>query len=267
MLLRTCSLEELIAQPIGARFRASHFSYLMPTEGLAMAIAVGRFDVDAFRDLVPLLEAIRSLPRHRSLWDVSRVEDVSADAFVKLQQYFRDHFRDSLPVERVAVVAPPSGPLRAAAAGMFAFLEPPYAVSAFLSLDEALGWLEAGAAHVDLVTSEAAALAAASFEEVVSAWLDAHLTTANVKRCARDLGVSIRTLQRRLAASKTAFDLEANRARVRTAERLLATDATLTHIAFEAGFSSPQRFASVFRKLTGVSPTQARARIRRHSPT
>jgi len=263
--LRTCvSLDDLKSSPVGARFRAARFAYAMPVEGFAVAACAGRFDLEDLEALVPLLAAFRSFPEHASLWDVSRVEALAPDAFSGLQEYFSTHFRESLPILRVAVVAPPRGPLRATAAGMFAFLEPPYPVRAFTDAGEALDWLgaprEACRAALD---DEIAALVAGAFDDVVSGWIEANAKTANVESCAKGVGVSTRTLQRRLAERGTSFEALANRARVRVAERLLATDASLGSIAFEAGFSSPERFSRVFRDVTGDTPSAARAKLAR----
>jgi AraC-like DNA-binding protein len=218
--------------------------------------------MDDVRALLPLLEDIRSLTQHDALWDLSRIEEVSPDAFVALQSYFAGHFRTRLSVERVAVIAPPSGPLRAAAAGLFAFLEPPYSVAAFASVHEALAWLGKGREHAEVAAATAVALASRGFDDLVTSWIAAHLVDASSERCARDVGVTTRTLQRRLAARGSSFELEANIARVRAAESLLSSDKPVTEIAFEIGFSTPQRFANVFRALRGESPTSFRARVR-----
>ncbi len=237
----------------------------MPRAGLALAIAVGRFDIDMLRVLLPLLDALRSFPRHASVWDLSYVDHVESDAFVGLQEYFAKHFREPLPVDRVAVIAPPEGPLRAVAAGMFSFLAPPYPVAAFDGAGEALDWIgvprDVGLAVIEV---ERAALVSRAFDDVVAMWIEARVTNANLEACAAGLGVSRRTLQRRLSERGTSFEEIANRARVRVAQRLLATDAPLATVAFEAGFASPERFSRVFREITGETPSGARARLRAH---
>ncbi len=237
----------------------------MPREDLSICVAVGRFDADDQRALVPLLDAIRTFPTHAAIYDTSRVEEVVPEAFVDLERVFRARYQDRLAVEKVAVVAPKSGVLRALAAGIFALLEPPFPVATFASLEESLAWVGRDARDQDLLAlaeREAIALKEDAFDAVVAAWLAAHVGEIEVERCARDVGVSVRTLQRRLAERGTSFEHEANAARVRVAEARLETEAPLTEIAYAAGFSSPQRFASVFRKLKGETPSEARARMR-----
>jgi len=235
----------------------------MPREDLSICVAVGRFDADDQRALVPLLDAIRTFPKHAAIYDTSRVEEVVPEAFIDLERVFRARYQDRLAVEKVAVVAPKSGVLRALAAGIFALLEPPFPVATFASLEESLAWVGRAAGDLPaLAEREADALKEDAFDAVVAAWLAAHVAEIEPERCARDVGVSVRTLQRRLAERGTSFEHEANAARVRVAEARLETDAPLTEIAYAAGFSSPQRFASVFRKLKGETPSEARARMR-----
>ena len=53
-------------------------------------------------------------------------------------------------------------------------------------------------------------------------------------------------------------------ARVRAAqERMLAGDESLTAIAIDVGCASTQHFSVAFRKATGLSPSEWRARARR----
>ena len=262
-LRATVVLDDFLASRVGARYRARRFSYAMPNEGLSLGVAIGRFEMEDVRALAPLLDAVRSFPPHVALWDGSRLDEFSHDAFVELERLFRARAREELAVEKVAIIGPQSGQLRAVAAGLFAFLEPPYPVSAFPTVSEAMAWLgrdvpEAGA----LIEHEAEALAFASFDGIVAAWLDAHVAEIDIEHCARDVGVSVRTLQRRLGERGLSFEHEANAARVRAAEQRLATDASLTTIAYESGFSSPQRFTTVFRQLRGETPSEARLRLR-----
>ncbi len=255
------SLPEFLAHRVGSRLRATHFSYGFPREGLALAVAVGRFDFDDLHAMIPLLEAALRFPPHDALWDMSRVDQIVPSAFAQLERFLRAYFRSAITARRVAVVAPTQGLLRAVGAGLFAFLEAPYAVSTFEDARAALAWLGAVEADARLLEQETDSLVAHGFGSVVAAWLDAHLD-ATIDACARGVGVSVRTLQRRLTASGTSFVAESSAARIRAAEHRLATDASLTSIAYEVGFSSPQRFASVFRRIKGESPSAARARLR-----
>lgn len=82
-------------------------------------------------------------------------------------------------------------------------------------------------------------------------------------RVARTLGLSARSLQRRLRALGTTFQAESGAARVREAQAMMLTsDASLTAIAFDVGCASTQHFSTLFRRVTGQSPSAWRARHR-----
>jgi AraC-like DNA-binding protein len=73
---------------------------------------------------------------------------------------------------------------------------------------------------------------------------------------ARDLGMSGRTLQRRLAAEDTSFQALVDEARRRLALRLLGrrSDVTLAEATFMTGFSDQSAFTRAFKRWTGRTP-------------
>jgi AraC-like DNA-binding protein len=77
------------------------------------------------------------------------------------------------------------------------------------------------------------------------------------------LGISERTLQRKLGEAGTGYLNELAEARVRAARRLLLeSDAPLTAIAYDVGCASLQHFSALFRKRTGESPSAFRRKRR-----
>jgi AraC-like DNA-binding protein len=76
---------------------------------------------------------------------------------------------------------------------------------------------------------------------------------------AAHLGLSPRTLQRRLAEAATSFQAVVDRVRRAHAERYVADDRlALAEIAFLLGFSDPSNFHRAFRRWTGVTPAAFR---------
>ncbi len=73
---------------------------------------------------------------------------------------------------------------------------------------------------------------------------------------ARELGMSGRTLQRRLAAEGESFQTLVDRARRRLALRLLRDDPgiALTEVTFMTGFSDQSAFTRAFKRWTGETP-------------
>ncbi|MFQ5537562.1 MAG: AraC family transcriptional regulator [Gemmatimonadota bacterium] len=73
---------------------------------------------------------------------------------------------------------------------------------------------------------------------------------------ARDLGMSGRTLQRRLAEKDTSFQALVDEARRRLSLRLLRgdDDATLSEVTYMTGFSDQSAFTRAFKRWTGQTP-------------
>jgi AraC-like DNA-binding protein len=224
-------------------------------------------------DLAPLarsleLELADSVTPHGSIVDVSRLTGVDSAAFRVLDGYVRAHF-DALSraVLRLALVRP-SGIEGAVVAGFFEVLPKPYQVQVFQSAKEALAWLalepkievppdfDSELAELYLETTSQTPIVT-----VLGAHLEANLKGPSVEEAAKALGLSDRTLQRRLQEAGTSFQDEVQNARMRVAERLLLdTDASLTSIAFDVGYSSLQRFSALFRKVKGEAPSAWRKR-------
>jgi len=92
------------------------------------------------------------------------------------------------------------------------------------------------------------------------AHLDEGLHGASIERAARELGLSTRSLQRRLRESGATFKSELDAARIRRAERLLSEpEAKITAVAHEVGCASSQSFSALFKRLTGETPSEWRA--------
>jgi len=226
----------------------------------------GRPSADAVVALARALEAeLRAdAPPHVSLVDTRRLEGVDAGAFEVLHRYVtKHHARLSTQVTRLALVRPPGLP-GAVVAGFFRTLASPYHTDVFDSLDDAAAWLDVDAR---LAAAWDACLDGLTGVDHLVARLRALLEAQPglaVGDAAKRLALSARTLQRRLADADATFVDEAVGARVRLAQRLLPdSDAALTAIAIDAGFSSPQHFSATFKKATGASPSAWRAARRR----
>jgi AraC-like DNA-binding protein len=78
---------------------------------------------------------------------------------------------------------------------------------------------------------------------------------------ARNIGVSVRTLRRRLQEEGASYANLANEALVHRAERLVADqDRTIDEAAYVLGFSQRSAFHRAFKRWTGMTPTEYRKR-------
>ena len=77
---------------------------------------------------------------------------------------------------------------------------------------------------------------------------------------ARTLGVSVRTLQRRLGQEDTTYSDVLNHTRMRLANHYLTkTQLAITEVAFLVGYDDPNSFYPAFRSWTGMTPQDVRS--------
>jgi AraC-like DNA-binding protein len=83
-------------------------------------------------------------------------------------------------------------------------------------------------------------------------------TPPSVAEMARTAGVSETSFRKRFKSEVGCSPLDyVTRRRIQEAKRLLSEGGrSITDIAYELGFSSSQYFATVFKRVTGVSPSR-----------
>jgi AraC-like DNA-binding protein len=92
--------------------------------------------------------------------------------------------------------------------------------------------------------------------------------TASVAAIANDLGMSTRTLSRRLADESLTFSAILDELRAGLAEKYLQNnDLSISQIAWLLGYTEVSSFAHAFQRWTGQSPTDTRRAIRGASLT
>lgn len=80
-----------------------------------------------------------------------------------------------------------------------------------------------------------------------------------IRQMAKLAGVSVRTLQRLLAAEGLTFSQLAEQALAELARELLKdSDLTIDQIATQLGYSTPSNFSRAFQRWTGKSPAAFR---------
>jgi len=195
---------------------------------------------------------------HGSLVDASRLERVEPGAFEVLHGYVREHHAAlNERVTRLGLVRP-QGVEGAVVAGFYPVSGAPYPVELFEDAGAALAWLgEPGAAlAAELAEQVDAARGTTPLLGGLRSLLLRRMADLTLEEACRALGVSERTLQRRLQDAGTTFQAELASARIEEAKRrMVASEASLTAIALDVGFPSLQHFSAVFRKATGQSPS------------
>jgi AraC-like DNA-binding protein len=83
-----------------------------------------------------------------------------------------------------------------------------------------------------------------------------------IEDAATSLGLSVRTLQRRLTEAGLSYTALRNQVRLEKASRLIQDpDAQLIDVAYQLGFSDPGHFTRAFKRWTGLAPRQFRQRM------
>src|SRR5829696_5693131 len=82
---------------------------------------------------------------------------------------------------------------------------------------------------------------------------------SSMRQVAHSLGLTTRTLRRRLEAEEASYSSIVDDARTSLAERYLANERlSLTDISYQLGFAAPSAFSRWFRDRFGISPTEWR---------
>ena len=81
---------------------------------------------------------------------------------------------------------------------------------------------------------------------------------AQIDRVARKLGLTARSLQRRLKDEGSSFQEIREEAKRVLAQRYLDDDLAITEISFLLGFSEPSAFFRAFKRWTGLTPIEGR---------
>lgn len=82
----------------------------------------------------------------------------------------------------------------------------------------------------------------------------------SIKKVAREMSMSVRTLQNRLKTEGVVFSDLLQEVREKLAKRYLRENVSVTDITYLLGFSEPSVFRKAFKRWAGVTPTQYRER-------
>jgi AraC-like DNA-binding protein len=201
---------------------------------------------------------------YRSLVDASRMSRVDPRAFGTLVEHLvraRGDYAGLL--ERQAIVRP-DGIVGAVVAGLQEVTGFGVTFELFTSLDEAMVWIAPRRPDELLVEARGYLerwIGVSPTAALLRRELARDLAGATVVTAARALGMSVRSLQRRLLDEGLSFRDLLDEARFERAAQLLTdTDDKIGAIARDAGFESESAFAAFFRRRSGLSPTEWRAR-------
>jgi AraC-like DNA-binding protein len=261
--------EEFIRSAVGHYYAGRSFVSWNYDERLDGVHMWGRPDPDSLRLFVRFLEiGARSGPHH-TLIDLRGVTGVDFESFDILLEGVRA--KEPVFASNVLkqAILRPEGAIGAVVLGFYGLLQVRYPVKHFTELMDALAWFDRPDREriaADLEAMHAKAFGRPELVMRLRTVLEAREGRGSPGEIAKALGLSPRTLQRRLAEHGTSLREETHACRVERAKTLLAeTDGRLLVIATKVGFDSERTFTEVFRRRTGTTPQRWREEISRGS--
>lgn len=261
-LVEVRDADEYFAAPAGKLLMRRKFFCSSPGGDLYSLFAWGKLDTSDTEELLDVLAAVerQGSPPRRQLVVLRHVEGVASAAMMRFIRY---HSRVSRYLEGIAreAVVRPEGLVGVLSEGFYRVVPSRHEGRVFAAIGPALAWLSptgpdpAAWLAAVLVQEQNALERAASGEGALTELLRRHGARLSIEDAARELGVSARTLQRRLRVWGTNF--EARRAEVLVTlarQRLVETDEDIKCIALDLGFASSSSFIAMFRRATGASP-------------
>jgi methylphosphotriester-DNA--protein-cysteine methyltransferase len=239
--------------------RSRCFAFGLTSHELAVTVVWGSMDGEEAMALAEVWRSTFDGPPRDTIIDITHLAIADASA-VEVMRGLLEHSREARArvVRRQAIVA------RDDYGGMFvrgylATYPPPYEARWFQTYDDALAWLGHPCCREEIDDLDAAREDALAR---LRQWLDTTaLGTATLEGAADELGITLRTLQRRLASAKTRFVAELGRARVSRAQRLMRDpERKIADIAIEVGCASASTFSELFTRITGEAPSEWRRR-------
>lgn len=255
------SLADYVRSPVGAALAGASFLTWCATPHLVGTVHFGHRDVDDARTLLGLYP-LAGHPDLRA--PLARVVDGRAFAgideaawSVMADAVRRDHARLRGVFARQAVVVE-EGLGGARTAALLPAFGPDDDFRLFTDPDEAYAWADPaqGRAAAGLVETLRAELGVGDVEPRVRAFVASHLRTATVEACAASLGLSTRSLQRKLRDQGTSFRSLLAEERARAAHALLRTSqGKIEAVARAVGCSSSSQLGVLLRRFGFPAPS------------
>ena len=260
-----------MADPFGRYTAGATFAAYWTKTYLNGIVFWGRPDDDDMKLITRALDAVLITDReHEVLIDAAGLSSIDARAFASLASYMVTHRAAHSRLCRRQALVRPGGMAGAVVAGFYEVIRPSYPVAVFDELAIAVRWLELPSGgelmrEFDRIRSELQDTSALVLARVRCLLRDEEqdLGKSSLDRVAAKLGLSPRTLQRRLVDAGTSFRAEVATARLRMAKDLLLNTAyDLKRIAFMVGCGSAAQFSAFFHRSARCSPTDWRVRAR-----
>jgi AraC-like DNA-binding protein len=255
------SVDAFIADRFGSYFVGQSYLVWCSDAALGGVVFWGTPDAGDVSELERIF-ALEPEQPYDVVADGRRLERVLQTSWEPFTRTAARRLREQPLMRRMAVVVP-FGLVGSMMAGFFHLFSLVGRQRLFSDAGGAFGWLGRSDALQALEEVIAKELRESPLLTSLRDWLAIHLLNATLRDAAQALGRSSRSLQRDLGAAASSFRRELERARVAAARaRLADSDVKIETLAHDVGCRSVASFAKLFRRVTGETPSDFRARVR-----
>jgi AraC-like DNA-binding protein len=261
---RVGSLEEFLGPPARRYIVFRSLAYWQLEHRAFGSIIWGRPDESDVMDLGRAHAVGAGFPPHTTMVDVRDIQSVDLLAFEKFLTFLRERRAEWSPnVTRQAVLYR-GGLAHASVLGMFDLLRPGHRVDYFDDPAAAYAAVGAEGGAAELVALRAELQGAPDIVRRVRLAFEALPPRADFDAVAKQMGMSLRSLQRRLGEANTSLRAQQQEHLLRASELLLeSSELDLDAIAARVGASSASHLVTLFKRHRGISPGQLRERLKR----
>ncbi len=255
---------EFVRAPVGRYVAGRTWIACCPAPQLAGFVLWGKpdqHDARSFLEVLPPRGTEFAEKRARFV-DMRLLEAPEPSAFAVFSSRVEEDGADLSEIVSRAAVIHGRGLSGAVAEGFRNVVSTPFPMALFTEPRPAFEWLDAG--DPDALFDELAEIRERTSREAplvrdLRLVLGADVRGVTLASAAAALGLSTRSLQRRLAEHGASFQGELARTRVERAQRiLLDTRSSVADVAREVGCASAHHFTLIFRKATGRTPARWR---------
>lgn len=261
---RWTSLEELCRAPIGTATRGRGWAVWCATDTLIGAVVWGSPDEKMAAESTAAFgfACHDGIVTYDAIIDARNLDRIDERALQLMLKFFAGRSKGmAKKARRFVIVRPARDLVGTVVAGILPAAASLAKIELVDDLVAAGRVLAVDTSPFETIAKEA--IDADGFLARVRQAIERALPEADIEALAATLGLSRRTLQRRITEENTTYRGEVLAARLRhAAHRLANTDDKITAIALECGFPSSQHFAAAFRAAHGITPTQHRERGR-----
>lgn len=256
---------EYFDDPFGQYFLGNSFLAAAFRPDIFCLVAWGKIGHSDFLELADLLSCpeLKNHSARKQLVCHEGLEGVSTSAVMGFFNFMKKHPEYFAGMSREALSRGP-GLVGMISEGFYRTTPLPFPARAFSSRLQALEWLSPQLAsgpilqELNTLCEKLATVADPLLGHMRSTIIELGYD-CDLSDVARSLGVSRRTLQRRMQKAGTGYEQEMTLLRIRSAkEQLFETEASIKSIAAALAYSSPGAFIAAFKRSEGITPTQWR---------